>query len=159
MTDHIRSLVQMASSRICCQPNAGLPNEEDKYLETPESLTHHLAKFIDHGWLNIVGGCCGTTPAHIRAIAQAADGRAPHRVNPPSHRAYYSGIELVEAEESNRPLIVGERTNVIGSRLFKRMVADEKWEEASESARWQWERVPHVVSRSRHSSDHHEIHD
>ena len=65
------------------------------------------------------------------------EGRPPHAVNAPSHRAYYSGKELVEAEESNRPMIVGERTNVIGSRLFKNMVAEEKWEEATEIARWQ----------------------
>ena len=119
MTDHIRTLAQIASTRISCYPNAGLPNEEDKYLETPESLAAQLEKFVDHGWLNIVGGCCGTTPAHIRAIAQMAEGKAPRAVNPPSHRAYYSGIELVEAEESNRPLIVGERTNVIGSRAVQ----------------------------------------
>lgn len=61
MTDHIRTLSQMASTRISCYPNAGLPNEEDKYLETPESLATQLAKFVEHGWLNIVGGCCGTT--------------------------------------------------------------------------------------------------
>ncbi len=80
MTDHIRTLAQMASTRISCYPNAGLPNEEDKYLETPESLAAQLEKFVEHGWLNIVGGCCGTTPAHIRAIAQMAEGRAPHAV-------------------------------------------------------------------------------
>ncbi len=85
-----------------------------------------------------MGGCCGTTPAHIQAIAQMAAAKtAAPRSSLPSHRAYYSNKELVEAEESNRPLIVGERTNVIGSRLFKNMVAEEKWEEASEIARWQ----------------------
>src|SRR5581483_9537621 len=130
MTDHIRTLAQMAPVRISCYPNAGLPNENDKYEETPESLAIQLAKFVDHGWLNIVGGCCGTTAAHIRAIAQMADGKKPRGLKSPTHRAYYSGIELVEAEESNRPLIVGERTNVIGSRLFKNLVAEEKWEEA-----------------------------
>ena len=96
MTDHIRTLAEMASTRISCYPNAGLPNEEDKYMETPESLAKQLEKFVERGWLNIVGGCCGTTPAHIRAIAQMAEGRPPHKVNSPSHRAYYSGIELVE---------------------------------------------------------------
>src|SRR5215471_10079248 len=65
MNDHIRTLAQMASTRISCHPNAGLPNEEDKYLETPESLAAQLGKFITQAWLNIVGGCCGTTPAHI----------------------------------------------------------------------------------------------
>jgi 5-methyltetrahydrofolate--homocysteine methyltransferase len=156
MTDHIRTLSQMASGRVSCHPNAGLPNEEDKYLETPESLTRQLSKFIDHGWLNMVGGCCGTTPDHIRAIAAMADGKTPRRMNAPSHRAYYSGIDLVEAEENVRPLIVGERTNVIGSRLFKAMVAAEKWEEASEIARWQVKNGAHVVDVCLQSSDREE---
>jgi 5-methyltetrahydrofolate--homocysteine methyltransferase len=159
MTDHIRTLAQIASTRISCYPNAGLPNEEDKYLETPESLAQQLEKFVANGWLNIVGGCCGTTPAHIRAIAQMAEGRAPHAVNAPAHRAYYSGIELVEAEESNRPLIVGERTNVIGSRLFKQMVAEEKWEEASEIARWQVKNGAHIIDVCLQSSDREELKD
>ena len=72
MTDHIRTLHEMANTRISCYPNAGLPNEEMKYLETPQTLAAQLEKFVDHGWLNLIGGCCGTTPAHIRAIA--ADG-------------------------------------------------------------------------------------
>ncbi len=156
MTDHIRTLAQIASTRVSCHPNAGLPNEEDKYLETPESLSGQLEKFVRQGWLNMVGGCCGTTPAHIRAIAQMADGRPPRVVNPPSHRAWYSGIELVEAEESTRPLIVGERTNVIGSRLFKEMVAGEKWEEASEIARWQVKNGAHIVDVCLQSSDREE---
>ena len=159
MTDHIRTLAEMASTRISCYPNAGLPNEEDKYLETPESLAKQLGKFVERGWLNIVGGCCGTTPAHIRAMAQMAEGHPPHVVNPPSHRAYYSGIELVEAEESNRPLIVGERTNVIGSRLFKQMIAEEKWEEASEIARWQVRNGAHIVDVCLQSSDREELAD
>ena len=73
--------------------------------------------------MNIVGGCCGTTDKHIAAIAKMVEGKKPRVVKPPAHRAYYSGIELVEAEESNRPLIVGERTNVIGSRAFKNLIA------------------------------------
>jgi 5-methyltetrahydrofolate--homocysteine methyltransferase len=159
MTDHIRTLAEMASTRISCYPNAGLPNEEDKYLETPESLAKQLDKFVEHGWLNIVGGCCGTTPEHIRAIAQMAEGRKPRAVPAPSHRAYYSGIELVEAEDSNRPLIVGERTNVIGSRLFKQMIAEEKWEEASEIARWQVKNGAHIVDVCLQSSDREELKD
>ncbi|HVO98949.1 MAG TPA: methionine synthase [Bryobacteraceae bacterium] len=159
MTDHIRTLAAMSGKRISCYPNAGLPNEKDQYLETPESLAHQLEKFVSHGWLNIVGGCCGTTPAHIKAIAQMAQGHAPRRIPPPAHRAYYSGIELVEAEDSNRPLIVGERTNVIGSRLFKRLIADENWEEASEIARWQVKNGAHIVDVCLQSSDREEIKD
>src|SRR5690348_14961991 len=159
MTDHIRTLHEMSKFRISCYPNAGLPNSEGKFGETPESLAAQLEKFADHGWLNLVGGCCGTTPAHIRAIAQMAAGKKPRALKPPSHRAYYSNKELVEAEESNRPLIVGERTNVIGSRLFKNMIAEEKWEEATEIARWQIRNGAHVVDVCLQSTDRDEIKD
>jgi 5-methyltetrahydrofolate--homocysteine methyltransferase len=137
MTDHIRTLGQLSSEFISCYPNAGLPDEEGKYLETPTSLAAQLEKFVDHGWLNLVGGCCGTTEKHIAAIAQMAEGKKPRVRTTESHRAMYSGVEAIEAEESTRPLLVGERTNVIGSRLFKNLVAEEKWEEASEIARRQ----------------------
>jgi len=126
MTDHIRTLSQLTHEFVSCYPNAGLPDEEGKYLETPTSLAAQLERFIEHGWLNIVGGCCGTTEKHMRAIAQMAEGKKPRPRPAPSHRAVYSGIEIIEAEESTRPLLVGERTNVIGSRLFKQLVAEEK---------------------------------
>jgi len=145
MTDHIRTLSQVSSEFVSCYPNAGLPDEEGKYLETPTSLAAQLEKFVDHGWLNFVGGCCGTTEKHIRAIAQMVEGKKP-RVRPgESHRAIYSGIETIEAEDSTRPLLVGERTNVIGSRLFKNLVAEEQWEEASEIARRQVKGGAHIV--------------
>src|SRR5438477_1834519 len=137
MTDHIRTLSQLTSEFVSCYPNAGLPDEEGKYLETPTSLATQLEKFVDHGWLNLVGGCCGTTEQHIRAIAQMAGGKKPRQRPAEAHRAIYTGIEAIEAEESTRPLLVGERTNVIGSRLFKNLVAEEKWEEATEIARRQ----------------------
>src|SRR5205823_2503438 len=137
MTDHIRSLHELATTRVSCYPNAGLPDEEGKYLETPTSLAAQLEKFVDHGWLNLVGGCCGTTEQHIRAIAQMAGGKKPRQRPAEAHRAIYTGIEAIEAEESTRPLLVGERTNVIGSRLFKNLVSEEKWEEDSEIARRQ----------------------
>jgi len=159
MTDHIRTLHEMSTVRVSCYPNAGLPNEEDKYLETPESLAAQLEKFVEHGWLNLVGGCCGTTPAHIRAIAQMVEGRPPRRVKAPDHRARYSGVETVEPDDSNRPLIVGERTNVIGSRLFKNLVAEEKWEEASEIARWQVKNGAHIVDVCLQTSDRDELND
>jgi 5-methyltetrahydrofolate--homocysteine methyltransferase len=159
MTDHIRTIAEMASVRISCYPNAGLPNDEGCYLETPASVAAQLERFLENGWLNIVGGCCGTTDAHIAAIARMAEGRRPRPVPGPSHRAYYSGIELVEAEESNRPLIVGERTNVIGSRLFKNLVAEEKWEEATEIARWQVKNGAHIVDVCLQSTDRDEMAD
>ena len=159
MTDHIRTVNEMSPVRVSCYPNAGLPNEEGRYLETPQSLASQLERFIDNGWLNIVGGCCGTTDAHIQAIVQMAEGKRPRAVPGQPHRAYYSGVDLVEAEDSNRPLIVGERTNVIGSRLFKEMVAAEKWEEATEIARWQVKNGAHVVDVCLQSTDRDEIQD
>ena len=138
MTDHIRTLSQLTGEFVSCYPNAGLPNPEtSQYGETPTSLAAQLEKFVDHGWLNVVGGCCGTTEKHIHAIAQMVEGKKPRLRPTEAHRAVYSGIESIEAEESTRPLLVGERTNVIGSRLFKNLVAEEKWEEASEIARRQ----------------------
>ena len=146
MTDHLRTLSQLSSEFVSCYPNAGLPDSEDgKYHETPTTLATQLERFVGNGWLNIVGGCCGTTEQHIRAIAQMVQGKKP-RVRPgESHRAVYSGIETIEAEDSTRPLLVGERTNVIGSRLFKNLVAEEKWEEASEIARRQVKGGAHIV--------------
>jgi 5-methyltetrahydrofolate--homocysteine methyltransferase len=159
MTDHIRTISEMCPVRVSCYPNAGLPNEDGKYLETPTSLAAQLERFIENGWINIVGGCCGTTDAHIRAIAQMAEGKRPRPLRPATHRAYYAGIDLVEAEESVRPLIVGERTNVIGSRLFKNMVAEEKWEEATEIARWQVKNGAHIIDVCLQSTDRDEIQD
>jgi 5-methyltetrahydrofolate--homocysteine methyltransferase len=159
MTDHIRTLHEMASTRISCYPNAGIPNEELKYIETPESLASQLEKFVDHGWLNLIGGCCGTTPAHIKAIAQMVDSKKPRALKTPPRKAIYTGIDLVEADGSNRPLIVGERTNVIGSRLFKNMIAEEKWEEASEIARRQVRNGAHIIDVCLQSTDREEIND
>ena len=159
MTDHIRSLSDMARVRISCYPNAGLPNEDGKYLETPESLAAQLDRFARNGWLNIVGGCCGTTDRHIAAIAKMAAQHPPRRIPSATHRAYYSGVDLVEADEATRPLIVGERTNVIGSRLFKNLIAQERWEEAVEIARRQVKNGAHVVDVCLQSTDRDEIRD
>lgn len=153
MTDHIRTLSQLTNEYVSCYPNAGLPDEEGQYLETPSSLAAQLEKFVDHGWLNFIGGCCGTTEEHIRAIAQMVEGKKP-RVRPgETHRAIYSGIETIEADDQTRPLLVGERTNVIGSRLFKNLVAAEKWEEATEIARRQVRGGAHIVDVCLQSTD------
>ena len=159
MTDHLRTIAEMAPVRVSCHPNAGLPNEEGKYLETPDSLASQLERFLDNGWLNIVGGCCGTTDAHIRVIAQMAESKSPRPPKERSRRAYYSGIDLVEADPSSGTLIVGERTNVVGSRLFKNLVMEEKWDEATEIARWQVKNGAHIVDVCLQSTERDELHD
>jgi 5-methyltetrahydrofolate--homocysteine methyltransferase len=160
MTDHIRTLASLTGRFVSCYPNAGMPSVEDgSYPETPTSLAEQLGRFVDRGWLNIVGGCCGTTEEHIRAVAQMAEGKTPRRPAEPSHRAVYSGIEIIEAEDSTRPLLVGERTNVIGSRLFKKLVADEQWDEATEIARRQVKSGAHIVDVCLQSTERDELKD
>jgi 5-methyltetrahydrofolate--homocysteine methyltransferase len=159
MTDHIRTIHELATTRVSCYPNAGMPDEDGHYLETPVSLARQLEKFADHGWLNLVGGCCGTTPDHIRAIAEMVQSKTPRTPKQSQHRAFYSGVEVVEAEDSNRPLIVGERTNVIGSRAFKNLIAADKWEEATDIARRQVRNGAHIVDVCLQSSDREEVQD
>ena len=138
MTDHLRSVHEMASCAVSCYPNAGLPDEDGRYPETPESLAAKLERFADAGWLNLVGGCCGTTEKHITAVAAMVDGKAPRPLpRERSTRVFFSGIDLVESTPDNRPLLVGERTNVLGSRKFRRLVTEERWDEAAEIGRAQ----------------------
>ena len=136
MRDHIRTLSQLATCAISCYPNAGLPDEDGHYHETPESFAVKVAEFAEQGWINIVGGCCGTTPDHIAAVQQAVSGIAP-RI--PGAKRYHavSGLEAVFLENDNRPILVGERTNVIGSKKFRKLIAEGNFEAASEIARAQ----------------------
>lgn len=136
MTEHLRALSELATCHVSVYPNAGLPDENGTYAESPDSLAAKLERFVDNGWLNIIGGCCGTTPAHIAAIARMVAGKRP-RVPQAARRRVVSGIEPLFIEEDARPVLVGERTNVIGSRKFKNMIVAEKFEEGAEIARAQ----------------------
>ncbi|WHY91014.1 methionine synthase [Neobacillus cucumis] len=145
MQDHIRSLSGLATTAISCYPNAGLPDEEGHYHETPETLAKKLSDFAAHGWLNIVGGCCGTTPEHIQAIAEAMKNYQPRELKSSSVHMV-SGIDpFIYDDPTLRPIMVGERTNVIGSRKFKRLITEGKFEEASEIARAQVKGGAHVI--------------
>ncbi|HXI90946.1 MAG TPA: homocysteine S-methyltransferase family protein, partial [Blastocatellia bacterium] len=158
MTDRIRSLAELAETRVSCIPNAGLPNEDGIYLETPESMATTLERFVNHGWINLVGGCCGTTPPHILALAQMVEGKRP-RVPVKHHRSLFSGIDFVEASDDQRPLIVGERTNEVGSRKFKRLITEEKYEEAAEIARQQVKGGAQICDVNLQNADREELYD
>jgi 5-methyltetrahydrofolate--homocysteine methyltransferase len=136
MRDHVRALSALSTTGVSCYPNAGLPDEEGHYHETPSSFAKKLSEFADQGWLNIVGGCCGTTPEHIRALRRAVEGKRP-RAFAAGHPHAVSGLEAVFLENDNRPILVGERTNVIGSRKFRRLITQGNFEAASEIARAQ----------------------
>jgi 5-methyltetrahydrofolate--homocysteine methyltransferase len=128
MTDHLRDIAATSEFRMSCWPNAGLPDEDGCYRETPTEMATVLERFADNGWLNILGGCCGTTFENTRVFAQMAEGKRP-RVPASQHgRTMFAGIDFIEATEDNRPLIVGERTNEVGSRAFKKLISAEKYE-------------------------------
>jgi 5-methyltetrahydrofolate--homocysteine methyltransferase len=145
MTDHLRTLASLANTAVSCYPNAGLPDEEGRYHETPEMLAKKIQRFAEKGWINIVGGCCGTTPEHIHAIAEAVRDIPPRPIPSSFNLHAVSGIDPLIYDETMRPLFVGERTNVIGSRKFKRLIAEEKYEEAAEIARAQVKNGAHVI--------------
>ena len=158
MTDHIRALAELACTRVACVPNAGLPDEDGNYLETPAMVAGVVGRFAREGWLNLVGGCCGTSTSHIEALVEVAASHSPRRV--PSHqRALYSGIDWVESTEDNRPLMVGERTNVIGSRRFKRLISEGEWERAAEIGRAQVKKGAHIVDVCLANPDRDELED
>lgn len=144
MRDHLRSLSAISRAAISCYPNAGLPDENGHYHESPESLARKIATFAEQGWLNIAGGCCGTTPEHIRVLKEELDKYEPRRQDG-SHPPAVSGIETVYIENESRPYMVGERTNVLGSRKFKRLIREGKIEEAAEVARAQVKSGAHVI--------------
>ncbi|MDF2903989.1 MAG: methionine synthase, partial [Bacillus sp. (in: firmicutes)] len=159
MQDHIRSLANIASTSVICYPNAGLPDEEGHYHETPDSLAKKLAGFASEGWLNIVGGCCGTTPAHIKALSDTMLDYKP-RLIPENSVHMVSGIEaFIYDDPTLRPIMVGERTNVIGSRKFKRLIGEGKFEEAAEIARAQVKGGAHVIDLCLADPDRDEIED
>lgn len=144
MTDHIRTLASLSRFPVSCVPNAGLPDENGKYNETPEMMAATLGRFIDAEWLNLVGGCCGTGPEHIRLLARRADGQHPREIVH-SRDTRVSGIETMVIDQDTRPVIVGERTNVLGSRRFRRLIAEGAFEEASEIGRRQVRNGAHVL--------------
>ncbi|MBM7604119.1 5-methyltetrahydrofolate--homocysteine methyltransferase [Metabacillus crassostreae] len=159
MTDHIRTLSGLANTAVSCYPNAGLPDEEGNYHESPDSLAKKLVAFAKQGWLNLIGGCCGTTPEHIKALTEAVATISPRKMEEVSSGHTVSGIDALLYEEGMRPLFVGERTNVIGSRKFKRLIAEGKFEEASEIARAQVKNGAHVIDICLADPDRDELED
>ncbi|MBS3136454.1 methionine synthase [Candidatus Woesearchaeota archaeon] len=131
MRDHLRTCAGIARTNVFCYPNAGLPLEDGTFPLKPKEFARHMSEFADEGWLNLVGGCCGTTPEYIMELSKAIEGKKPRRI-PSGRKARVSGSETLVAEEDNRPIIVGERTNVIGSRIFKDLISSENFDAASE---------------------------
>ncbi len=137
MRPYVEELARIAPCFLSCHPNAGLPNEFGAYDETPEYMGRLLSEFAENGWLNIVGGCCGTTPAHIRVIADAVQDLPP-RVRPRvAHYSRFSGLEPLTVRPDSNFVMVGERTNVTGSKKFARLIRSGEYDAALEVAREQ----------------------
>jgi 5-methyltetrahydrofolate--homocysteine methyltransferase len=145
MRPHIEELSQIAPIHISCYPNAGLPNAFGGFDETPESMSADLHEFAANGWLNIVGGCCGSTPAHIRAIAGAVRGLKPHCLSKPERHTRFSGIEPLVLRPDSRFVNIGERTNVTGSPKFSKLILGGQYEAALAVARQQVENGAQII--------------
>jgi len=145
MRPYVEELASLCPVWTSCHPNAGLPNEFGAYDETPEQMARVLGEFAAAGWLNLVGGCCGTTPAHLRAIAEAVAAAPPRRPPPPDPHTRLAGLEPLVLRPENPFTMIGERTNVAGSRAFARMVREGRLDEAVAVARQQVENGANVL--------------
>jgi len=135
MRPYLERLSEIAPVLISCYPNAGLPNVMGGFDETPEQMGAALSEWAYNGWLNIVGGCCGTTPPHIKAITDAVRSAKP-RVRPTlPHFSTFSGTEVLTVRPETNFVMVGERTNLTGSRKFARLIREERYDEAITVAR------------------------
>ncbi|MEX2188912.1 MAG: methionine synthase [Pirellulales bacterium] len=145
MRPYVEELSGIAPVFISCHPNAGLPNEFGGYDLSPHDMAHKLAEFADNGWLNVVGGCCGTTPEHIRVIGEAIRDKPP-RVRPaPPRYTRLCGLEPLVLRPDSNFTMIGERTNVTGSKAFARMIREERYDDALAVALSQVEAGANVI--------------
>ncbi|HEY1812674.1 MAG TPA: methionine synthase [Kofleriaceae bacterium] len=135
MRPHVAELARSAGIRVACYPNAGLPNEFGQYDDTPSHMAGVLGAFAREGMLNLVGGCCGTRPEHIAAIAKTVAECKPRVVPHPAKYMRLSGLEPLTITPETNFVVIGERTNVTGSAAFRRLIKDDKYDEAVAVAR------------------------
>jgi 5-methyltetrahydrofolate--homocysteine methyltransferase len=145
MRPYVEIIAGLAPCYVSCHPNAGLPNAFGEYDETPERMAGILREFAENGWLNIVGGCCGSTPRHIRAIAEAMRGVQPRSRPSIPRRSSYSGLEPLTIRPESNFIMIGERTNITGSRRFARLIREGNFEEALAVAREQVEAGANIL--------------
>ena len=139
MREHVETLANLAPKYISCYPNAGMPDGFGGFDSNPAEVAANLREFAQNGWVNIVGGCCGTNPDFIKAIAEAVDGVAPRQIPDISPLSSYCGKERVDLRPSANFMMIGERTNVTGSRKFARLIKEGKFDDALAVAREQVE--------------------
>lgn len=141
----IAEVASFAACAVSCYPNAGLPNEMGEYDESPSRMAESVRKMALAGSMNIVGGCCGTTPEHIKAVAEAVRGISPRTIPEPDNVLYVSGLESVAVDRRNNFTNVGERTNVAGSRKFAKLIAAGDYETGLQIAAGQIENGASII--------------
>lgn len=141
----IAEVASFATCAVSCYPNAGLPNEMGEYDESPSQMAESVRKMALAGSVNIVGGCCGTTPEHIKAVAEAVRGISPRAIPEPDDVLYVSGLESVAVDRKNNFTNVGERTNVAGSRKFAKLIAAGDYETGLQIAAGQIENGAGII--------------
>lgn len=141
----IAEVASFATCAVSCYPNAGLPNEMGEYDETPSQMAESVRKMALAGSVNIVGGCCGTTPKHIKAVAEAVRGISPRAIPGLDNVLYVSGLESVAVDRRNNFTNVGERTNVAGSRKFAKLIAAGDYETGLQIAAGQIENGAGII--------------
>ena len=145
MRPFIEELHQIAPTYLSCYPNAGLPNEFGEYDMTPEKMGLIVREFVKEGWINVIGGCCGTTPDHIEQIIKQTRDLKPRQTPDIEGQTRYSGLEPFIIRPESNFTMVGERTNVTGSRKFARLIRDNLYEEALSVARDQVEGGANII--------------
>jgi 5-methyltetrahydrofolate--homocysteine methyltransferase len=145
MRPYIEELSKHATCFTSLYPNAGLPDEMGEYNETPEFMAEYLGEYARAGFINMAGGCCGTTPEHIQAISEALNDAEPRNIPEPEPYLHLSGLEPLTIRPDSLFVNIGERTNVMGSRKFKRLIKDEDYEEALSVGRQQVENGAQIV--------------
>ena len=145
MRPHLEELSRVSDASISCHPNAGLPNQMGEYDLGPTKMADMIEDFARNGWLNIVGGCCGTSPDHIRAIADRVQNIQPRQEREPMIWTRLSGSRPLVLRPETQFTMVGERTNVTGSRAFAKLIRNDQYEEAVEVARQQVENGATII--------------
>jgi 5-methyltetrahydrofolate--homocysteine methyltransferase len=135
LTPYIEELSNMAECYTSAHPNAGLPNELGEYDQSAKQMAELIESFLKKGFVNIIGGCCGTRPDHVKAIAEVATNYSPRKIPVHNPVSRFSGLELLEVTKNTNFVNIGERTNVAGSRKFARLIREEKYDEALDVAR------------------------
>ncbi|NQU05524.1 MAG: homocysteine S-methyltransferase family protein, partial [Calditrichaeota bacterium] len=157
MSDHLRALAAISRFPVTIWPNAGLPDENGLYSETPQKFSSIITDFAKNGLVNIVGGCCGTTPEHTRLLVNAMKDITPRKIVAKGHYPALAGAEAMVVDEDNRPVFVGERTNTIGSKKFKRLIAEGNFDEAAEIGREQVRKGAMVIDLCVANPDREEV--